>query len=63
MFVTYHPRKDSTQQDCSGTTVSLLEQIDINTYRVSGYNNEGLLKEWIACASELTGDLPGRGAD
>lgn len=55
MFITYEPRKDSTRQDCSGSTVTLLEKLDDNTYKVSGHNNQGLYIEWIASVSELRG--------
>lgn len=58
MFITYEPRKDSTRQDCSGTTVSLLKKHDDQTYKVGGYNNEGVYLEWFANVCELRGELP-----
>jgi hypothetical protein len=57
MFVTYQPRKDSTRQDCAGSTVSLIKKLNDHSFLVRGFNHDGIEVEWVADYCELSGDF------
>lgn len=55
MFVTYHPMKSTGKQECSGSTVTIHRKLKDNTYKVSGYNHDGVHVHWVASVCELKG--------